>query len=87
MIASIMRTTLTIEDDVAALVERERQRTGETLRQVTNRLLRQGLQRGRGRPSRVELPTLPGRPQIDITDVSAVLADVDADHLAAKGTY
>jgi hypothetical protein len=82
----IMRTTLTIDDDVAALVERERQRTGQTIRQVTNRLLRQGLQRGRGRPSPVELPTLSGRPGIDITDASAVLADADDDHLAAKGT-
>lgn len=83
----IMRTTLTIDDDVASLVERERQRTGETLRQVTNRLLRQGLQRGRAQPSRVELPKLPGRPRVDITDTSAVLADADDDHLAAKDSY
>lgn len=82
-----MRTTLTIEDDVAALIERERHRTGETIRQVTNRLLRQGLQRGRDQPSPVELPTLPGRPLVDITDTSAALADVDDNHLAAKGTY
>ncbi|MDQ3451597.1 MAG: hypothetical protein M3493_02665 [Actinomycetota bacterium] len=82
-----MRTTLTIDDDVAALIERERQRTGETLRQATNRLLRQGLQRRRGQASPVELPTLSGRPRIDVTDTSAVLADTDDDHLAAKGTY
>lgn len=83
----IMRTTLTIDDDVAALVERERQRTGETIREVTNRLLRQGLQRARAQPSPVELPTLPGQPRIDVTDTSAVLADADDNHLAAKGTY
>ena len=83
----IMRTTLTIDDDVAALVERERQRTGETIRQVTNRLLRQGLQRGRAQPSPVELPTLSGRPRMDITDTSAVLADADDNHIAAKGMY
>lgn len=72
---SIMRTTLTVDDDVAALMERERQRTGETMRQVINRLLRQGLQRGRARPTTVVLPTLPGRPRTDITDASAVLAE------------
>ena len=82
-----MRTTLTIDDDVAALVERERQRTGETVRQVTNRLLRQGLQRGRNQPSPVVLPKLPGRPRVDITDSSAVLAEADDNHVAAKSTY
>lgn len=80
-----MRTTLTLDDDVAKLIERERARTGETLRQVTNRLLRQGLQRGRARSGQVELPTLPGRPRVDVTDSSAALADLDDEHLAAKG--
>ena len=57
-----MRTTLTIDDDVAALIERERRRTGETRREVTNRLLRQGLQRGRARRRPVELPILLAAP-------------------------
>lgn len=83
----IMRTTMTIDDDVAALIERERQRTGETAREVTNRLLRQGLQRGRTAPSPVELPTLPGRPRVDIADTSAVLADAEDERLADKGTF
>lgn len=39
-----MRTTLTIEDDVATLLEREIRRTGKPLKQVVNRLLRSGLQ-------------------------------------------
>lgn len=39
-----MRTTLTIEEDVAALLEREMRRTGKPLKQVVNRLLRSGLQ-------------------------------------------
>lgn len=81
-----MRTTLTIDDDVAALIERERQRTGETTREVTNRLLRQGLQRGRTQERSVELPTLPGRPRVDIADSSAALARVDDQDRAAKGT-
>jgi hypothetical protein len=79
-----MRTTLTIDDDVAALIERERQRTGETTRQVTNRLLRQGLQRGRRAARPVELPVLPGRPRVDVTDVSAAIAEDDIDQLAGK---
>ena len=38
-----MRTTLTIEEDVAALVEMEMRRSGESLKGTVNRLLRQGL--------------------------------------------
>lgn len=82
-----MRTTLTLDDDVAAMIERERQRTGETMRQVTNRLLRQGLQRGPTERRRVVLPTLPGRPRIDIADVSAVLADDDDERHARRGSF
>ena len=37
-----MRTTVTLDDDVAALIESERARTGESFRQAVNRLLRRG---------------------------------------------
>lgn len=37
-----MRTTLTLDDDVAAMIDRERERTGESQREVVNRLLRRG---------------------------------------------
>jgi hypothetical protein len=82
-----MRTTLTLDDDVAALLARERERTGESLRQVTNRLLRRGLQRRPADPTEVVLPTLPGTPRVDVTDTSAVLADLDDDHVADKGSF
>ena len=38
-----MRTTLSIDDDVAKLVEDEVRRTGATFKGTVNRLLRQGL--------------------------------------------
>lgn len=38
-----MRTTLTIDDDVAALVRKEMRKSGEPLKQVVNRALRVGL--------------------------------------------
>ena len=38
-----MRTTLTIDDDLAKLVEQEVRQTGETFKGTVNRLLRQGL--------------------------------------------
>ena len=45
-----MRTTLTIDDDIAALIE-ERRREGEPLRRIINTLLREGLRSG-GQASR-----------------------------------
>ncbi len=38
-----MRTTLTIDDDIAKLVEDEVRRSGDTFKGTVNRLLRQGL--------------------------------------------
>ena len=38
-----MRTTLTLDDDVARLVEKEAKRSGDSFKQVVNRLLRLGL--------------------------------------------
>ncbi|MGH9494892.1 MAG: hypothetical protein ACRD3B_07850 [Candidatus Sulfotelmatobacter sp.] len=38
-----MRTTLTIDDDVAALLKKEIRKSGEPFKQVVNRFLRLGL--------------------------------------------
>ena len=42
-----MRTTLTIDDDVAMQIEERRRRGGLSLKQVVNALLREGLRSGR----------------------------------------
>jgi hypothetical protein len=39
-----VRTTLTIDDDVASLLEKEMRRTGQPLKTTVNHLLRSGLQ-------------------------------------------
>ena len=39
-----VRTTLTIDDDIAKLLEKEMRRTGQPLKQTVNQLLRAGLQ-------------------------------------------
>jgi len=39
-----VRTTLTIDDDVASLLEKEMRRTGQPLKTTVNTLLRSGLQ-------------------------------------------
>jgi hypothetical protein len=79
-----MRTTVTLDDDVAALIESERARTGESFRAAVNRLLRRGAgawPAGTGPP----LPELPGRPLLDVSDVSALLAALDDERRAQRG--
>ena len=71
-----MRTTITLDEDVAALIESERARTGELFRAAVNRLLRRGARAAPAvRPP--PLPELPGRPLLDVSDTSAVLAVLD----------
>ena len=55
-----MRTTLTIDDDVAARIEEIRKRDGGSLKQVVNLLLRDGLHRA-GRPRTKPYRTRPRR--------------------------
>jgi len=78
-----MRTTLTLDDDVAALIEAERKRTGETFRQTVNRLLRRAVRRPGSKPA--ELPRFPGAPLVDIADVSWVLGDLDDKRFQDRG--
>jgi hypothetical protein len=79
-----MRTTITLDDDVAALIESERARTGESFRSAVNRLLRRS---ARAAPPQVPpaLPELPGRPLVDVSDVSALLATLDDERRAQRG--
>jgi hypothetical protein len=79
-----MRTTITLDDDVAALVESERARTGESFRGVVNRLLRRGA-RALPPPEPPTLPERPGRPLLDVSDVSALLAALDDERRAQRG--
>lgn len=50
-----MRTTLTLDDDVAALLQRLRTRQKASLKEVVNQALREGLMR-------LETPSVPARP-------------------------
>jgi len=79
-----MRTTITLDDDVAALIESERARTGESFRSAVNRLLRRSA-RAAGPLVPSVLPELPGRPLVDVSDVSALLAALDDERRAQRG--
>lgn len=81
-LVGIVRTTVTIDDDVAALLAAEQARTGETFRETLNRLLRRSV---RGEVVADPFPPLlRGRPIIDITDVSTVVAELDEARPASR---
>jgi negative regulator of replication initiation len=79
-----MRTTITLDDDVVALIESERTRTGESFRAAINRLLRRSARATPPQPHPA-LPELPGRPLVDLSDVSALLAALDDERRAQRG--
>jgi hypothetical protein len=47
-----MRTTLTLDDDVAAKLKAESRRSGRPFREIVNETLRRGLAHGHGRGTR-----------------------------------
>ncbi len=65
-----MRTTLTLDDDVASLVNREVRRSGQPFKQVLNRLLRMGLAASKqpARKSFVVKPWNLGLPDFEKTE-------------------
>lgn len=79
-----MRTTITLDDDVMALIESERARTGESFRSAVNRLLRRSMHPTSPNVTPA-LPELPGRPSLDVSDISALLAGLDDERRAERG--
>ena len=79
-----MRTTVTLDEDVAAFVESERVRTGESFRTAINRLLRRAGRKDSSAGSPSPLPVLPGRSQLDVSDVSSLLAALDDERRAQR---
>jgi len=75
-----MRTTLTLDPDVAVELERRRREGGRSLKEEVNHLLRVGIRHADDRPEGVPFQTEPaslGRLLIPIDDVSAVLDYLD----------
>lgn len=75
-----MRTTLTLDPDVAQLIKDDMHATGATFKQSVNRAIRRGL----GPASAVEEGFVQrtysmGSPRLDLTHVHRLLADLDAD--------
>jgi hypothetical protein len=74
------RTTLTLDDDVAAGLDREVRRSGRPLRAIVNEALRVGLERRRdlqAPPFRIQPITLGLRDGLGIDDIEGLLDQVE----------
>jgi hypothetical protein len=75
-----MRTTLTLEPDVASRIERRRRDRGTSMKEEVNELLRAGLAAESPEPSDYRLPTFDvGELLIPIDDVHGALAIAEGD--------
>ncbi len=83
-----MRTTLTLEPDVARKVKERVAKEGSTLKRVVNDALRVGLSgetaAGKRRKFRVKPHDLSRRPGIDPNRFNRLLDELEADHYAGK---
>jgi len=80
-----MRTTLTLDDDVAALLERARKSRGTNFKTIVNEALRQGLREmtkpsGRAKPYQTREANLGRCLVAGIDDISEALAVAEGEH-------
>lgn len=83
-----MRTTLTLDQDVARRLELEMRRSNEGLKAVVNRALRIGLgmtdKPTRPRPFKVVPHDFRFRPGIDLDRLNQLVDELDAEEVARK---
>lgn len=79
-----MRTTITLDPDVEALVKRAMRERGLTFKQAVNEAIRAGIAPRRRAP-RPAFPTYDmGEPSIDVTKALQVAGDLEDDELVAR---
>ena len=78
-----MRTTLTIDDDVAVRIDERRRRDGQSLKQVVNTLLREGLRSSQRAPRPKKYRTKPHelrmRPGFDAARLNQLVDELETD--------
>jgi hypothetical protein len=83
-----MRTTLTIDDDVAAVLARETRRKGMTFKEMVNATLRRGLAHEQVMPKPHKVVTRPHdfgfRPGIDLDKLNQFVDELEVGEAAAK---
>ena len=77
-----MRTTVTLDPDVEALLRKEARRSGEPFKRVLNNAIRAGLRGSKQRDEAFEPLTFDmGAPRLDLTKAGALAAELEDDEL------
>lgn len=80
---AVMRTTLTIDDDIAVRIEERRRREGQSLKEVVNGLLREGLRHDQRPPGarkyRTKTHKLHLRPGFDAARLNRLVDELETD--------
>ena len=83
-----MRTTLTLEADVAQRIQREIRRTGKGMKEVVNESLRSGLglaeRREKPPPFKVRPHSFGFKPGIDLNRLNQLVDELEAEAAAEK---
>ena len=82
----MMRTTLTLDDDVAALLREAERNSGQSFKAIVNEAIRRGLAGTQGTAIPEALPTyaIGFRAGIDTTKALALAADIEDETLLAR---
>lgn len=80
-----MRTTVTLDPDVARLLEEAQHRSKRPFKQVLNDAVRAGLNRPAARvPAFKQRVFSLGRPKVDLTKAGAIAAELEDQEVIAK---
>ncbi len=79
-----MRTTLTLDNDVAAKLKTEARRSGRPIKQIVNETLREGLAKPKARaklpPFKVKARNLGLRPGLSYDNIGLLLEQIEGPH-------
>jgi hypothetical protein len=89
---SLMRTTLTLDDDLAKELREEARKSGRQFKEVVNDVLRRGLAAGvkpgrRPRRFRVQPKACGFRPGIDLTKLNQLVDEVEAERFGTSEVH
>lgn len=83
-----MRTTLTLDDDLASIIERESKRKGMTFKEFVNATLRRGLEKEASLPPQQRVVTRPHaygfKPGIDLDKLNQLADELEAEEAARR---
>lgn len=80
-----MRTTVTLDKDVEAMLRKEVRRRGQPFKQVLNNAIRVGLRDMRKSEAAFEPLTFDmGRPRVDLTKAAALAAELEDEELIGR---